>query len=154
MTSLGSAVEKKPEDRGEFDKVVLGQLGDALKERATNFAAAVDGGPAETEKFAAEVSRCQQDMDQTLQAEAIAQEALDAAEAEKEELKKDVKAKAKAVASFEVDCAKIVSERDEAVSTLEEFRSGPLAAFEALKSLSSAAPQAEPVAEAAVISPA
>jgi chromosome segregation ATPase len=145
MTSLGSAVEKKPEDRGEFDKVVLGQLGDALKERAANLAAAVDGGPAETERCAAEVSRCQQELDHTVQAEATAQEAFDAAEAEKQELKKDVKAKAKAVASFEVDAAKIISDRDDAVSTLEEFRSGPLAAFAALKVFSSAPPETEVV---------
>merc|ERR1719213_1278737 len=89
-------------------------------------------------KGAAEVSRCQQELDHTVQAEATAQEAFDAAEAEKQELKKDVKAKAKAVASFEVDAAKIISDRDDAVSTLEEFRSGPLAAFAALKVFSSA----------------
>merc|ERR1712224_1069806 len=122
-----------------------GQLGDALKERAASLAAAVDGAPAETERCAAEVSRCQEELDHTLQAEVTAREAFDAAEAEKQELKKDVKAKAKAVASFEVDAAKIISDRDDAVSTLEEFRSGPLAAFAALKVFSSAPPETEVV---------
>jgi len=147
MTSLASAVEKKPDARGEFDNVVLSQLEEALKEKATAFAAAVDGGPAETEKCAADVASCQQDLDQTLQAETAAQEAFDAAEAEKEELKKDVKAKNKAVESFENDLSKITSERDDAVGTLDEFRSGPMAAFAALKALSSAAPEPEAVAE-------
>jgi len=154
MTSLGSATEKKPEDRGEFDKVVLGQLGDALKERAASLAAAVDGAPAETERCAAEVSRCQQELDHTLQAEVTAQEAFDAADAEKAELKKDVKTKEKAVASFENDLTKITSERDAAVGTLDEFRSGPMAAFAALKALSSAAPEPVAVAETPVTLPA
>merc|ERR1719217_854872 len=116
MTSLGTAVEKKPEARGEFDNVVLSQLGNALKERAASHGATVDGGNVETKRCAAEVAASQQALDQTLQAEAAALEILDAAEAQREELKTDVKEKMKAVVSFEKDCVRIASERDDAIS--------------------------------------
>jgi len=155
MTSLGTAVEKKPEARGEFDNVVLSQLGNALKERAASHGATVDGGNVETKRCAAEVAASQQALDQTLQAEAAALEILDAAEAQREELKTDVKEKMKAVVSFEKDCVRIASERDDAISTLEEFRSGPLEAFAALKVLSSAAPEPSeaPVAQTSPAEP-
>eukprot|EP00930_Biecheleria_cincta_P001020 TRINITY_DN102191_c0_g1_i1.p2 TRINITY_DN102191_c0_g1~~TRINITY_DN102191_c0_g1_i1.p2 ORF type:complete len:380 (+),score=153.58 TRINITY_DN102191_c0_g1_i1:78-1217(+) len=143
LTSLPSALSKKPEERGSFDGLVVNQLEKALTENAEKLAATLEAAAPAKQARADKVAEAQAALDAVTAKVKDCQEAVKNAEAALKEAETTSKASAKSVKQFGPEMKQTEASLSEAKENLESFASGAKATFQELVDKSSVVPEAE-----------
>jgi len=148
LTSLPSALSKKPEDRGSFDGLVVNQLEKALTENAEKLAATLEAAAPAKQARADKVAEAQAVLEAASTKVKDCQEAVKSSEAALKEAEATSKAANKAVKQFGPEMKQTEASLNEAKEELETFVSGAKATFQELVDKSNVVPP-EPEAEEA-----
>ncbi|CAE8649213.1 unnamed protein product [Polarella glacialis] len=151
LTSLPAALSKEPAARGNFDQLVITQIESELQKHVAAVTGILEAGAPEREVRAAKVTAAKSVADVAAVRETACKDALKDAQAAQKEAEKTQTAAIKAVKLFGSEMKQVATDLQEAKDSLQEFQSGPMAAFQDLLARSSApppAPPAPPVEEA------
>lgn len=144
--SLPSALGKAPSARGSFDELVVQQMETQLSEHKAKLTAQLEAGAATRQGFDDKVAAAQAAMDAATATQTSMEEALKTAQGAEKEAGKAAQTATKAVKKFLLEMKSMDTDLAEAKKALEDYASGPMAAFKELLERSSVVPE-EPVAE-------
>jgi len=144
LTSLPSALEKEPSNRGTFDSVVVKQVEDELQKRLDQLAETLAAAAPEREERAQKVSAAAAGLEAAKIKDASAKEAAKAAVDAQKAAVVEEKAAAKALKGFGGEMKSTAAELKDTKEALEEFKSGVLADFTQLVERSNVVPEPAP----------
>lgn len=148
LTSLPSAILKRPDQRGSFDVLVISQAAEELQKHVAGLEQVLAAGAPPKQQRADKVAQTSAASEAAVAAAQAAKDALKAAQGEEKEAEQAKKAAAKAVQSFMPEMKQVASGLDELKTELDAMKDGPVTAFLALLERTEIVPEA-PAAEAA-----
>lgn len=148
MSSLPSALNKAPADRGSFDQLVVTQVETELQNRLAALTKELEEAAPAREERAAKVTAATATVEVASSKEASCKEALKAAQTEHKEADSAVKTTAKAVKQFGAEMKQVGADLAEAKESLDEFLQGAMATFKELLEQTNVVPE-EPAKDAA-----
>jgi len=140
LKALPSAAQKAFGDRGSFDSLVLDQIEAEFKKHAEALDELIANAEPTKKEQEAKVEEATAESEKAKAHEQECAAALVAAKAEVKEALASKRAAAKAIRERGPEIKQMTAELEKASTRLDEFRSGPLAAFQELRDLSEAAP--------------
>jgi len=143
LTALPAAICKAPGDRGAFDAIVLEQVAAEFHRCTEALEQTITSGDSARSERAAKVSSSAAEFEQATESEKACREALKTAKAEKKEAVASRRVVSKALQALAPELKKAAAELERASASLEDFRMGPLMAFQELVQRSALAPAAE-----------
>lgn len=149
LSGMPAAAEKRPDERGPFDGMLLQQYEGQVQQRIASLDTLLKDGEAIAAAKAAEVQEAEAALAAARAAEQEAMEALEKAETEVQELGEAARAAKKAVKDFGPRLRKAAAARRAAEAELERFRADCLFDPFAPAPVEEEAPQDEAAAEAA-----
>jgi len=148
LTSIPSAIAKKPEERGPFDSICLQQVEDELKKKIAEMIEKLTAmEPAKAEK-AAELAAAETAMAAAQQKELDSKDALNTAKEEEKASEEALKAAKDAVKDFMPEMSAACDAVDEAKAEKETLTDTALTPFKELVEWSNVVPEPEPEAPA------
>ncbi|CAE8595948.1 unnamed protein product, partial [Polarella glacialis] len=130
LTSLPAALSKEPAARGNFDQLVITQIESELQKHVAAVTGILEAGAPEREVRAAKVTAAKSVADVAAVRETACKDALKDAQAAQKEAEKTQTAAIKAVKLFGSEMKQVATDLQEAKDSLQEFQSGPMAAFQ------------------------
>jgi len=143
LTSIPSAIAKKPEERGPFDSICLQQVEDELKKKIAEMTEKLTAmEPAKAEK-AAELAAAETAMSAAQQKELDSKDALNTAKEEEKASEEALKAAKDAVKDFMPEMSAACDAVDEAKAEKETLTDTALTPFKELVEWSNVVPEPE-----------
>lgn len=146
LSSLPSALAKTPEDRGNFDNIVIEQAAEEIKKQIQAFAEFLAAGEAGRQARAAKVAVEQEAVTNAEGIENALKEALAAVTVAEKEADDALKKATKALKQLGPETKIAKANLEEAKEKLAHLQEGAIAAFQSLLVLAAPAPE-EPAAE-------
>mmetsp|Transcript_9131 Transcript_9131/g.17083 ORF Transcript_9131/g.17083 Transcript_9131/m.17083 type:complete len:388 (+) Transcript_9131:88-1251(+) len=136
--ALPSTCQKKPENRGSFDNVIMEQLDKALQTRIATLGEQIEAGTSATAERAAAVQAAEQELQSAKEAKETAEKDLSDAKAKRDEADEFLKSSKKAVADGvkELDC--LIKSHEDKLKVRIHFENWNLSSFSQLKEKSTA----------------